>query len=77
MAFATFGCRLNKAEALDAEANYSAAGWEIVSLKPIGRNEKKDARGDVDIQSNDGHDAGENADDADAPSCGHGSQETI
>ncbi len=77
VAFATFGCRLNKAEALDAEANYSAAGWEIVSLKPIGRNEKKDARGDVDVQSNDGHDAGENAlDDADTPSCGHGSQET-
>lgn len=33
VAFVTFGCRLNKAEALDLEARYAAAGWEIASLK--------------------------------------------
>lgn len=33
VAFVTFGCRLNKAEALDLEARYAAAGWEVVSLK--------------------------------------------
>ena len=34
VAFVTFGCRLNKAEALDLEAQYAAAGWQIVdSLK--------------------------------------------
>lgn len=33
VAFVTYGCRLNKAEALDLEAKYAAAGWEIVSLK--------------------------------------------
>ena len=32
-AFVTFGCRLNKAEALDLEAQYAAAGWQIVALK--------------------------------------------
>ena len=29
VAFVTFGCRLNKAEALDLEARYAAAGWRI------------------------------------------------
>ena len=33
--FVTFGCRLNRAEALDLEAQYAAAGWEIVPVKPI------------------------------------------
>ena len=33
VAFVTFGCRLNKAEALDLEAQYAAAGWKIVTLK--------------------------------------------
>lgn len=33
MAFVTFGCRLNKAEALDLESTYAASGWEIVTLK--------------------------------------------
>ena len=34
VAFVTFGCRLNKAEALDLEAQYAAAGWQIMdSLK--------------------------------------------
>ena len=33
IAFVTFGCRLNKAEALDLEAQYAAAGWQIVTLK--------------------------------------------
>ena len=33
VAFVTFGCRLNKAEALDLEAQYAAAGWQIVTLK--------------------------------------------
>ena len=34
IAFVTFGCRLNKAEALDLEAQYAAAGWQIMdSLK--------------------------------------------
>ena len=28
--FVTFGCRLNRAEALDMEAQYAAAGWEVV-----------------------------------------------
>ena len=27
--FETFGCRLNRAEALDQEAEYLAAGWEL------------------------------------------------
>ena len=27
--FETFGCRLNKAEALQQEADYAAKGWEI------------------------------------------------
>lgn len=30
--FTTFGCRLNRAESLDLEAQYAAAGWEIVQL---------------------------------------------
>ena len=30
--FVTFGCRLNLAEALDLEAQYAAAGWEIVQM---------------------------------------------
>ena len=34
VAFVTFGCRLNKAEALDLEAQYAAAGWNVIdSLK--------------------------------------------
>ncbi len=34
MAFVTFGCRLNKTEALDLEAQYAAAGWNVIdSLK--------------------------------------------
>ena len=28
--FETFGCRLNKAEALQMEADYLAKGWEVV-----------------------------------------------
>ena len=31
MCFETFGCRLNKAEALQMEADYLAAGWEVTS----------------------------------------------
>lgn len=31
--FVTFGCRLNLAEALDQEAQYAAAGWEIVPVE--------------------------------------------
>ena len=31
--FVTFGCRLNKAEALEMEAEYAAAGWDVVSVK--------------------------------------------
>ena len=30
VAFVTFGCRLNKAEALDLEAQYAAAGWNVI-----------------------------------------------
>ena len=30
--FMTFGCRLNRAESLDLEAQYAAAGWEIAHL---------------------------------------------
>ena len=30
--FVTFGCRLNRAESLDLEAQYAAAGWDIVQL---------------------------------------------
>ena len=30
IAFVTFGCRLNTAEALDMEARYIADGWEVV-----------------------------------------------
>ena len=32
VAFVTFGCRLNRAESLDLEARYQAAGHEIVNL---------------------------------------------
>jgi len=32
VAFVTFGCRLNRAEALDTEASYAAAGHEVVPL---------------------------------------------
>ena len=32
VAFVTFGCRLNRAESLDLEARYQAAGHEIVDL---------------------------------------------
>ena len=31
--FVTFGCRLNRAEALDMEAQYVAAGWEVVTVE--------------------------------------------
>ena len=31
--FVTFGCRLNRAEALDLEAHYVAAGWEVVPVR--------------------------------------------
>ena len=31
--FVTFGCRLNRAEALDMEAQYAAAGWEVVPVE--------------------------------------------
>ena len=30
--FVTFGCRLNRAESLDLEAEYAAAGWDVVQL---------------------------------------------
>ena len=30
--FVTFGCRLNRAESLDLEAQYAAAGWDVVQL---------------------------------------------
>lgn len=30
--FMTFGCRLNRAESLDLEAQYAAAGWDIAQL---------------------------------------------
>lgn len=36
--FVTFGCRLNKAEALDMEAQYAADGWEVV---PVGSGAKR------------------------------------
>ena len=29
--FETFGCRLNRAEALDQEAEYLAGGWKLTS----------------------------------------------
>ena len=32
IAFVTFGCRLNRAEALDLESKYAAAGWGIANL---------------------------------------------
>ena len=32
VAFVTFGCRLNRAESLDLEARYRAAGHEIIDL---------------------------------------------
>ena len=33
VAFVTFGCRLNKAEALDLEAQFAAAGWNVVDIQ--------------------------------------------
>ena len=30
--FVTFGCRLNRAESLDLEADYAAAGWDVAQL---------------------------------------------
>ena len=36
IAFVTFGCRLNRAETLDLEAQYAAAGWDVVQLAPSG-----------------------------------------
>ena len=35
VAFRTFGCRLNRAEALDEEARYQAAGYAIVGLDGV------------------------------------------
>ena len=35
VAFVTFGCRLNRAESLDLEARYRAAGHEIVDLGSV------------------------------------------
>lgn len=35
VAFVTFGCRLNRAESLDLEARYQAAGHEIVDLGSV------------------------------------------
>ena len=32
IAFVTFGCRLNRAESLDLESQYAAAGWDVVPL---------------------------------------------
>ena len=37
VAFVTFGCRLNRAESLDLEARYRAAGHEIVDLEMTSR----------------------------------------
>ena len=34
--FVTFGCRLNRAETLDLEAQYAAAGWDVVQLPSSG-----------------------------------------
>ena len=34
--FVTFGCRLNRAESLDLESQYAAAGWDVVQLAPSG-----------------------------------------
>lgn len=33
--FVTFGCRLNRAESLDLEAQYIAAGWDVVRLPSV------------------------------------------
>ena len=30
--FVTFGCRLNRAESLDLESQYAAAGWDVVQM---------------------------------------------
>ena len=38
VAFVTFGCRLNRAESLDLEARYRAAGHEIIDLGSIPRS---------------------------------------
>ena len=35
VAFVTFGCRLNRAESLDLEARYRAAGHEIIDLGSV------------------------------------------
>ena len=32
----TFGCRLNMAETLDLEAQYAAAGWDVVQIPSSG-----------------------------------------
>ena len=36
VAFVTFGCRLNRAEALELEARYVAEGWEVVRAEAPG-----------------------------------------
>jgi len=38
VAFVTFGCRLNRAESLDLEARYRAAGHEIIDLESVPKN---------------------------------------
>ena len=35
VAFVTFGCRLNRAESLDLEVRYRAAGHEIIDLGAV------------------------------------------
>ena len=42
--FVTFGCRLNRAEALDLEAQYAAAGWEVVPVKTSARPSLEQSR---------------------------------
>ena len=38
VAFVTFGCRLNRAESLDLEARFRAAGHEIIDLGSVPRH---------------------------------------
>ena len=38
VAFVTFGCRLNRAESLDLETRYRAAGHEIIDLESVPKN---------------------------------------
>ena len=42
--FVTFGCRLNRAESLDLESQYAAAGWDVVQLpSPVDEVDELDA----------------------------------